>query len=316
MRRHHELLPAVRLINEYGPTESSVGATAFDHGTDAGPGLPIGWPVANTVATVTGGDGRVLPIGFVGELRLAGHGLADGYRNRPELTAAAFVADAGAPGGRSYRTGDLVWWRPDGMLEFTGRADDQVKIRGHRVEPGEVESVLGLLPGVRQAAVAVVSGPDGAPALAAWLEAVDTTVEEIRAGANAALPPAMVPTSITLIDELPRMVSGKIDRGALVRLAETDAAPAPASSPSRTGTGGDELEAKVGAIFAEVLASGPIAPDGDFFEEGGHSLLAISVIDAIEKELGVSIDMGDFFDTPTVREVTQLIRKAKPDHEA
>lgn len=316
VRRHHELLPAVRLINEYGPTESSVGATAFDHGTDAGPGLPIGWPVANTVATVTGGDGRVLPIGFVGELRLAGHGLADGYRNRPELTAAAFVADAGAPGGRSYRTGDLVWWRPDGMLEFTGRADDQVKIRGHRVEPGEVESVLGLLPGVRQAAVAVVSGPDGAPALAAWLEAVDTTVEEIRAGANAALPPAMVPTSITLIDELPRMVSGKIDRGALVRLAETDAAPAPASSPSRTGTGGDELEAKVGAIFAEVLASGPIAPDGDFFEEGGHSLLAISVIDAIEKELGVSIDMGDFFDTPTVREVTQLIRKAKPDHEA
>ncbi|WP_405704109.1 non-ribosomal peptide synthetase [Streptomyces sp. NBC_00069] len=314
--RHHELLPGVRLINEYGPTESSVGATAFDHGTAAGPGLPIGWPIANTVATVTGGDGRALPIGFVGELRLAGHGLADGYRNRPELTAAAFVADAGAPGGRSYRTGDLVWWRPDGMLEFTGRADDQVKIRGHRVEPGEVESVLGLLPGVRQTAVAVVSGPDGAPALAAWLEAVDTTVEEIRARANAALPPAMVPTSITLIDELPRMVSGKIDRGALVRLAETDAAPAPASAPSRTGAAGDALEVKVGAIFEEVLASGPIGPDGDFFDEGGHSLLAISVIDAIEQQLGVSIDLGDFFDTPTVREVADLIRKAKPDDQA
>ncbi|MGR4879861.1 amino acid adenylation domain-containing protein [Streptomyces sp. LARHCF249] len=313
VRRHHELLPGVRLINEYGPTESSVGATAFDHGTAAGPGLPIGWPIANTVATVTGADGRVLPIGFVGELRLAGHGLADGYRNRPELTAAAFVADAEAPGGRSYRTGDLVWWRPDGMLEFTGRADDQVKIRGHRVEPGEVESVLGLLPGVRQAAVAVVSGPDGAPALAAWIEAVDTTVEEIRAGASAALPPAMVPTSITLVDELPRMVSGKIDRGALVRLAESAAA-APASSPSRTGAGGDGLEAKVGAIFEEVLASGPIGPEGDFFEEGGHSLLAISVIDAVEKQLGVSIDMGDFFDTPTVREVSDLIRNAKPDH--
>lgn len=320
VRRHHELLPGVRLINEYGPTESSVGATAFDHGPAAGPGCPIGWPIANTVATVTGADGRVLPIGFVGELRLAGHGLADGYRNRPELTAAAFVTDAEAPGGRTYRTGDLVWWRPDGMLEFTGRADDQVKIRGHRVELGEVESVLGLLPGVRQAAVAVVKGPDGAPALSAWLEAVDTTVEEIRAGVNAALPPAMVPTSITLIDELPRMVSGKIDRSALVRRAATETAteatPAPASPTSRTGAGGDELEAKVGAIFEEVLASGPIGRDGDFFEEGGHSLLAISVIDAIEKELGVSIDLGDFFDTPTVRQVSELIRKAGPDHEA
>ncbi|MGP3684286.1 non-ribosomal peptide synthetase [Streptomyces sp. IBSNAI002] len=312
VRRHHELLPAVRLINEYGPTESSVGATAFDHGTAAGPGFPIGWPIANTVATVTGADGRVLPTGFVGELRLAGHGLADGYRNRPELTEAVFVADAEAPGGRSYRTGDLVWWRPDGMLEFTGRADDQVKIRGHRVEPGEVESVLGLLPGVHQAAVAVVSGPDGAPALAAWLEAVDTTVEEIRAGANAALPPAMVPTTLALIDALPRMVSGKIDRGALVRLAETAATPAPAPSPSPTAAEGDGLEAKVGAIFEEVLAVGPVAPDADFFDEGGHSLLAISVIDSIEKQLGVSVDMGDFFATPTVREVAELIRKAEP----
>ncbi|WP_411146529.1 non-ribosomal peptide synthetase [Streptomyces sp. x-80] len=315
VRRHHELLPGVRLINEYGPTESSVGATAFDHDTDAGPGLPIGWPIRNTFATVTGADGRLLPIGFVGELRLAGHGLADGYRNRPELTAAAFVADAEAPGGRSYRTGDLVWWRPDGMLEFTGRADDQVKIRGHRVEPGEVESVLGLLPGVRQAVVAVVSGPDGAPALAAWLEAAGTTVEEIRARAGAALPPAMVPTSIALIGELPRMVSGKIDRGALVRLAETATAPAPPSAPAPTGAGGEEVEATVGAIFEEVLASGPIGPDGDFFDEGGHSLLAISVLVAIEQQLGVSIDLGDFFLTPTVREVSRLVREAKPDTE-
>ncbi|MEU5348002.1 non-ribosomal peptide synthetase [Streptomyces sp. NPDC020766] len=317
VRRHHELLAGVRLINEYGPTESSVGATAFDHGTDAGPGVPIGWPISNTVATVTGADGRALPVGFVGELRLAGHGLANGYRNRPELTAAAFVADAEAPGARSYRTGDLVWWRPDGMLEFAGRADDQVKIRGHRVEPGEVESVLALLPGVLQAAVTVVSGPDGAPALAAWLNVVDTTVEEIRARAAATLPPAMVPTSITLIAELPRLVSGKIDRKALTRLVETATAPSPPfpspSAPSQAAPGGDELETTVGDIFEEVLACGPIGPDGDFFEEGGHSLLAISVLDAVEKRLGVSVDLGDFFLTPTVREVAELVRKAKPE---
>ncbi|MEU6126300.1 non-ribosomal peptide synthetase, partial [Streptomyces sp. NPDC047123] len=318
VRRHHERLPGVRLINEYGPTESSVGATAFDHGTDAGPGLPIGHVIGNTVATVTGADGRALPVGFVGELRLAGHGLADGYRNRPDLTAAAFVADAGAPGGRSYRTGDLVWWRPDGMLEFAGRADDQVKIRGHRVEPGEVESVLTLLPGVSQAAVAVVPGPDGAPSLAAWLTAPDTTVEEIRAGAAAALPPAMVPTSLTLLDDLPRMVSGKIDRGALVGLAEA-AVPAQRSAEPAAGasaqaaSGGDEVTATVAAIFEEVLGSGPVDPDADFFDEGGHSLLAINVLDAIEKRLGAGVDLGDFFLTPTIREVAELARNAKPD---
>ncbi|MFF0162525.1 amino acid adenylation domain-containing protein [Streptomyces sp. NPDC005263] len=321
VRRHHERLPGVRLINEYGPTESSVGATAFDHGTDAGPGLPIGHVIGNTVATVTGADGRALPVGFVGELRLAGHGLADGYRNRPELTAEAFVADSEAPGGRSYRTGDLVWWRPDGMLEFAGRADDQVKIRGHRVEPGEVESVLALLPGVSQAAVAVVPGPDGAPSLAAWLTVLDTTVEEIRAGAVAALPPAMVPSSLTLIDDLPRMVSGKIDRGALVRLAGT-AVPAqryaepvtgsPAGTPAPAASGGDEVTATVAAIFEEVLAAGPVGPDADFFDEGGHSLLAISVLDAIEKQLGAGVNLDDFFRTPTIREVTELVRKAAP----
>ncbi|WP_434599530.1 non-ribosomal peptide synthetase [Streptomyces sp. A5-4] len=320
VRRHHESLGGVRLVNEYGPTENSVGATAFDHGTDAGPGLPIGRPISNTVATVTRADGRPLPAGFVGELRLAGHGLAVGYRNRPELTAAAFVADPDAPGGRSYRTGDLVWWRPDGMLEFAGRADDQVKIRGHRVEPGEVESVLALLPGVEQAAVTVTSGADGAPALAAWLKIVGTTVEEIRTRAATGLPPAMIPTYFTLVDELPRLVSGKVDREALTRRSEPATAPAPepvpappeGSSQPQEATVGDELEATVGGIFREVLGCGPTGPDTDFFEEGGHSLLAISVLDGIEKQLGVSVDMGDFFETPTVREVTELVRQAKP----
>ncbi|WP_055591582.1 non-ribosomal peptide synthetase [Streptomyces hirsutus] len=316
-RRHHERLPGVRLINEYGPTENSVGATAFDHGPDAGPGLPIGHVIPNTVATVTGADGRALPAGFVGELRLAGHGLADGYRNRPDLTAEAFVADAEAPGGRSYRTGDLVWWRPDGMLEFAGRADDQVKIRGHRVEPGEVESVLALLPGVSQVAVAVVPGPDGAPSLAAWLTVTDTTVDDIRAGAAAALPPAMVPSSLTLIDDLPRMVSGKIDRGALVRLAGT-AAPARqhdgpvTGSPAPAACAADDVSLTVAAIFEEVLAAGPVHSDADFFDEGGHSLLAISVLDAIEKRLGVAVDLDDFFRTPTIRAVTELVREAAP----
>ncbi|WP_369214563.1 phosphopantetheine-binding protein [Streptomyces flavofungini] len=127
----------------------------------------------------------------------------------------------------------------------------------------------------------------------------------------------MVPTSITLIDEMPRMVSGKIDRGALTKLAEQVPAPRQASAaPSGTSTtapGGDAVETAVQGIFEEVLASGSLGPDSDFFDEGGHSLLAIAVLDAIEKELGVSVDLGDFFLTPTVREVAELVRKAESE---
>jgi amino acid adenylation domain-containing protein len=217
VRRHSSKFPQVRLVNEYGPTENAVGATAFDHGTDAGPGYPIGRPLPNTVVTVVGTDGRRRPVGFVGELRLAGHGLADGYHGRPELTAAGFKVDPDVPGGRCYRTGDLGWWRPDGILEFAGRADDQVKIRGNRVELGEVEAVLGRIAGVAAVVVAVVEAADGSPALVAYVEAPGLTAAQLRAAATEALPRAMLPARFELVGTMPRLVSGKPDRAALVR---------------------------------------------------------------------------------------------------
>jgi amino acid adenylation domain-containing protein len=220
VRRHSAKLPQVRLVNEYGPTENAVGATAFDHDADAGPGYPIGRPLPNTVVTVAGTDGRRRPVGFVGELRLAGHGLADGYHGSPELTAAVFKADPDVPGGRCYRTGDLGWWRPDGILEFAGRADDQVKIRGHRVELGEVEAVLGRIAGVAAAVVAVVEAADGSPALVAYVEAPGLTAAQLRAAAAGALPRGMLPARFELVGTMPRLVSGKPDRAALVRRKE------------------------------------------------------------------------------------------------
>lgn len=217
VRRHSTKLPKVRLVNEYGPTENSVGATAFDHGTGAGPGYPIGRPLPNTVVTVLGTDGRRRPVGFVGELRLAGHGLADGYHDNPELTAASFEVDRNVPGGRSYKTGDLGWWRPDGILEFAGRADDQVKIRGHRIELGEVEAVLGRIAGVAAVVVALVEAADGSPALVAYVQAPGFTARQLRAAAADALPRVMLPARFELVDTMPRLVSGKPDRAALAR---------------------------------------------------------------------------------------------------
>jgi amino acid adenylation domain-containing protein len=306
VRRHHQALPGVRLVNEYGPTENSVGATAFDHAQDAGPGFPIGRPIPNTVVTVHDPAGRTMPTGYVGELWLAGHGLADGYHNRPDLSAEAFVTDPGAPGGRSYRTGDLAWWRPDGLLEFAGRVDDQVKIRGHRVELGEVRSALSRVPGVHAVGVIIAEDANGTPAVVAYLEATDVTAEVIRERAAELLPPAMIPARIQLIDVLPRLVSGKPD---LQALAEMAAAQPPVTAQPPVKADLTDLETVVAGIFEESLGIGPIEADTDFFVAGGHSLLALTVLDLVEQRLGVSLDLDDFFANATVRDTAALIRQ-------
>lgn len=304
--RHHATLDGVRLVNEYGPAENSVGATAFDHDVDAGPGCPIGRPIPNTVATVVGVAGNPQPTGFVGELCLAGHGLADGYCNRPDLTASVFITDSEAPGDRRYRTGDLAWWRPDAMVEFIGRSDDQIKIRGQRVELGEIENVLGRLPGVRSAVVVTAEGGDGTPELVAYLEGVDLTEREVRAGAVSRLPPAMAPGRIEVLDALPRTVSGKLDRIALEELAAS-AAVARSSAPAAAGVSGNEVESVVAAVFHEVLGGEPFEPDDDFLLRGGHSLSAVSAIGKLEERFGVFVDLDDFLASSTVREVAALV---------
>jgi len=313
VQRHHTVLPNVRLVNEYGLTENSVGATAFDHTTDAGPGLPIGYPISNTIARVVDLAGADLPAGFVGELELSGHGLADGYHNQPEQTAAVFVSGVALPGGRSYRTGDLAWWRPDGMLEFVGRADEQVKIRGQRVEPTEVEAVLASLPGVRHAVVAVVGSPDSGRALAAWLVADESDVAQLRAAAARRLAPAMRPASLIVMNSLPRLLSGKVDRASLIdQFARSSALPSAVTLlPAAAAADTDPVVGSVAGIFEELLETSLLGPNADFFELGGHSLLAISMLDEVEARLGVSLDLESFFQHCTVAAVADMVRHAR-----
>ncbi len=309
--RHHALLPGVRLINEYGPTENSVGSTAFDHAPDAGPGCPIGRPVSNTVISVLDPAGRTLPPGFVGEIRLSGPGLADGYHGRPELTAEAFVDQPDVPGGRAYRSGDLGWWRPDGMLEFAGRLDSQVKLRGHRVETGEVENVLSGLAGVRTAVVVVGCADEPTAGLVAFVEGAGLDVTAIQQALREGLPPYMVPGRIELATELPRMVSGKPDRQELTLRADALIVgfPTPAADAVPT-TGADEIETAVGEAFAEVLGGQPAHGDDDFFVLGGHSLAAASVIGKLERRLGAVIDLDEFLTAATVRRIAELVRSS------
>ena len=202
-----------RLINLYGPTEATVDVSYYDCPTVGSVGaVPIGRPIDNTTLQVLDDRGNRTPVGIAGELNIAGVGVARGYRNRPDETAAAFVDDASVPGGRRYRTGDLTRWSPDGTLEYLGRIDDQVKIRGNRVTLAEVNGAMLSCPGVRAAvAVADASGTHGTH-LVGYYAADELTVDELATHVSLRLPAYMVPTAFVRLPELPLTASGKLDR--------------------------------------------------------------------------------------------------------
>src|SRR6185369_8922636 len=210
--------PGRRLWNAYGPTEASICATMALLGEDGQ--TPIGRPIADNHLLVLGRRFELQPQGVTGELFLGGRGLARGYLGRPDLTASAFVPDpfAGEPGARLYRTGDLSRFRPDGQLEFLGRADQQVKVRGFRVEPGEIEVQIAEHPAVREVAVVAYEAAPRDLRLAAYVVAAgpsDLSVRDLRAFLRERLPEHMVPSSFTVLAAMPLAPSGKIDRRAL-----------------------------------------------------------------------------------------------------
>ncbi|MEV4562091.1 amino acid adenylation domain-containing protein, partial [Kitasatospora sp. NPDC049285] len=298
--------PDVRITHVYGPTETTTFATAWPVAAGRAPGsaVPIGAPMAGTRAYVLDDYLQPLPAGAVGELYLAGSGVAHGYHGRPELTAERFVADPfGGPGDRMYRTGDLVRWIEDGQVDYVGRADDQVKIRGFRIEPAEIEAALAAHPSVTHAVVIVREDRPGDKQLAAYLVGADVEVAEVREFAAGRLPAYMVPNGFVVLDALPLTVNGKLDKRALPAPVVETGGGAPAVAPRSLR---EEILCRV---FGEVLAVAEVGIDDGFFDLGGDSIASIQVVSRARKA-GLLLTARDIFERKTVRELAVVATQA------
>jgi amino acid adenylation domain-containing protein/non-ribosomal peptide synthase protein (TIGR01720 family) len=290
--------PGTTVADVYGPTETTTFATVrlMSAAGDVPDVVPIGGPLDNTRVHVLDADGSPVPPGVPGELHIAGEGVARGYLGQPGLTAERFVADPfGEPGGRTYRTGDVVRWTDDGQLEFVGRVDEQVKVRGFRIELSEVEAALGAHPDLAQAAVLAREDRPGVKRLVAYVvpRSREVTPAELREFLDRTLPDYMVPAAFVTLDRLPLNVNGKLDRTAL---------PAP-EPPAPAGAGhvapGTEREAALAAIWSEVLGVERVGAHDDFFELGGDSILSIQVVSRA-RQIGLDLLPGDLFTHSTV----------------
>ncbi|MBI5283026.1 MAG: amino acid adenylation domain-containing protein [Candidatus Solibacter usitatus] len=297
------LLPRVRTLwNVYGPSETT-DISAACRVLSAEPPISIGLPVDNTTLHVLDKWGRPAIAGFPGELHISGAGVAEGYINRPELTAERFVfLDTPAGPIRTYRTGDLVRSLRAGGLEFLGRMDQQIKLRGHRIELGEIEAALQVCPGIAAAVVVLQEHPaDRIAAFYCGTAAHAPTPDELRAALRASLPEHMVPALIRRVDALPLTTSGKIDRKALAALD--------AGQEGHSGARGfTPLESDVAACFTEVLARRDIGPDDDFFDLGGHSLAAVRLMNRLMSRFGAAPTIREFFCAATVRDTAARIQ--------
>ncbi|MGP3955770.1 amino acid adenylation domain-containing protein [Nonomuraea sp. 3N208] len=292
LERARRALPATRLVNGYGPTETTTYATCrpLDPGRPVTGPVPIGQAIAHTTVYVLDHLSRPVPLGVPGELHIGGPGVARGYLGRPALTADRFVPDpyGPEPGARLYRTGDLARLRPDGGFDFLGRMDDQLKIRGHRIEPGEVEAALHRYPGIRMAAVAAREITPGDRRLVGYVTPGTIDVSRLRAHLGGLLPAHLVPDHLVALDAFPMTASGKVDRAAL---------PAPgghrpdlrtAYAPPRDG-----LERAAAEAFAAVLGVDAIGREDDFLQLGGHSLAAMRAAARLAAGAGVQVTARD-----------------------
>jgi amino acid adenylation domain-containing protein len=302
-RRAVEGLPDTRLIAGYGPTENTTFTTVHPMASvaDIGASVPIGRPIANTRVYVLDAHGRPQPPLVPGELCCGGDGVARGYLRRPELDAERFPADpfARKPGARMYRTGDIVRWRRDGVLEFLGRRDHQVKLRGFRIELGEIEVALGRHPDVEAAVVVAREDTPGDKRLVGYVVGRDGRAPgaaALREALGAKLPEYMVPAAFVVLPSLPLTSNGKVDRAAL---------PAPEQQRPEVRTAfvspQTEMERRIAAVWQEILRTGRIGADDNFFDLGGNSLLLVRACTKLRELLAREIAIADMFQHPTLR---------------
>ncbi len=298
------------LWNVYGPTETTVWSSAWR--VEAGEAaISIGSPIANTRFYVLDDQLRPVPIGVVGELFIGGAGLARGYRNRPGLTAERFIPDpfGKLEGGRLYRTGDLARWHAERTLECLGRVDHQVKIRGFRVELGEVEAALARHTAVREAVVTARPDPSGEMSMVAYIAlrvGPDKTItSELRRWLCRTIPEYMVPSAFVLLDALPRLPNGKVDRQALPEPSRASLAATAEFIPPR-----GPIEEAIADIWIELLGVESVGAHDSFFERGGHSILAVQLVSRIRRTFDVEPPLSAFIGDPTLSRMADFVEQA------
>ena len=303
------------LLHMYGPTESTTFASwyeAQDVADEAS--IPIGRPVANTQLYLLDPHLNPVPIGVKGELYIGGDGLAQGYLNRPELTAERFIPNPFKPASRLYRTGDLARYRSDGNLEFLGRMDDQVKLRGYRIELGEIETVLGQHPAVQTAIVLLQEVPtvqpdswlhqDSNKRLVAYVVPSHTvpTAGDLRWFLKSKLPEYMIPSAFAMLDALPLTANGKVDRRALSLIASSIERTNSPQAPQTTS------EQTLATLWQQILGLEQIGIDDNFFELGGHSLLATQLMSRVRDVFQIEVPLRSLFEAPTIAGLAKSIQ--------
>ncbi len=297
------------LWNMYGPTETTIWSSTLKVKTNSGP-VPIGPPIANTQFYVLDKHFQQVPLGTPGELYIGGTGVAHGYLNRPELTREKFIPDSFSDrdGALLYRTGDLVRWKIDGEIEFLGRTDHQVKIRGFRIETGEIETVIGKHPSVKEAAVVARDDQKGSRYLVSYLvfnpssaSLTPTPLQDLRSHLQQTLPEYMQPSAFVILDALPRTPNGKVDRNALPAPDLAEVAKASYIAPA------NEIEQRMLVLWEKLLGISKISATANFFDIGGHSLLAAQLLAKIEKSFGKKLPLATLFQAPTIQQLSAAL---------
>ncbi|GAA2798137.1 amino acid adenylation domain-containing protein [Saccharopolyspora taberi] len=313
VRRWLGYWPEVPMLNAYGPTECSDDVTHCsipDVEAITESNTPIGVPIANTRLYVLDGAFEPVPVGVFGELFVGGVGVGRGYVGDGPLTAERFVPDPFGDGGRLYRTGDVVRWLPDGRLEFAGRVDHQVKIRGHRVELGEIESVLQRCPGVGQAVVVLREDIGGGPRLVGYVTGEGLSSAELCDWVGQWLPGYMVPSAVVVLKEFPVTPNGKVDRASLPVPDRSDVVGAGFVAPR------GPVEQAVAEVWAQVLGLDQVGVYDDFFALGGHSLLATQIMTRLRETFGVAVSLRELFESPTVAALAGVVTSASGREQA